>query len=149
MREHPLHARDERRDIRRTRGADDPDVDEVRARRNSGIRAARRGAVTGDESRDMGAMSTRIGGCHQSRAGAATREVDRGDDPSREVRVRRDTAVQDRDSDALTGHPELTPGLGRTNLDDAGARGERRAIQRIERRRDDLVQRHESHVLVV
>src|SRR5205814_3098874 len=81
--------------------------------------------------------------------GPAAREVDRGDDPSGEVGMRRDAAVEDRDADSLTGHAELAPGLWRSDLEDAGARRETRSIQRVECRGHDLIERDVGDIRVV
>src|SRR2546430_2008038 len=79
----------------------------------------------------------------------ATREVDGCDDPSREVGMRRDTTVEDRDTDSLAGHSELAPDLGRPDLKDAGARRIRGTVERIECRGYDLVERDVRDVTVI
>ena len=132
----------------RTGGRDDADVDQVRAWCDPGICAARSGAVTRDEAGDVRTVPARVGRCNEHSA-AAGREVDRGDDPAQKVRVRRDTTVEDRDTDPLAGNSELTPGRRRSDLEDAGARRERRTIDGIECRGNDLIGRDVRDVWVV
>ena len=69
----------------------------------------------------MRAVPARVGRRNESRPGRTAGEVDRCDDATGEVRVGRDTAVEYRDADAFTGDAELTPNVGRSDLEDARA----------------------------
>ena len=97
----------------------------------------------------MRPVPTRIGRWNEGGAPPAIREVDGRDDPSREVRMRRDTTVEDRDTHSLAGHSELAPDLGRPDLKDAGARRIRGTVERIECRGYDLVERDVCDVTVI
>ena len=78
----------------------------------------------------------------------AAREVDRSDDPARKIGMAGDAAVDDGDADPPSGDAELTPDLGRTDLEDTRARREIGPDRRVERDRDDVVVGDVLHVRV-
>ena len=112
-----IHCRP-RRTVETFERVDDPDVDDIRLRRDAGELATGGGAVAGREARDVRAVAAQIPERGRGDRRRRAREVDGGDDAAGEIRMRGDAAVHDRDADPVTGHPVRRPRRRRAGLDD-------------------------------
>ena len=97
----PFDAGDDVARVAAAVGAEHPDVDEVRARRDAagipGRDTVGRRRIAGDDPGDVRAVTEGIG-----HLGIVGDEAHVRDDAVRERRVRRDAGIDDRDADALT-----------------------------------------------